>query len=200
MIEQYLNQTVIKKINERRVSDYLTTTPYPYAVIPNFLEEDFFKRIKIQCDSLLNDLVPINGFDIYHTYLNIPELLSVFCNSYFMNFIGNIFNCNVQRKRDQYPSLRVLPEGGDGLHIHNDHLYIGNITVFLYLSPWEDGFGGEVGIYKKEDSTFVKINEVKPLENSLFMMPITDTTMYHSINATASGYLRKCAYIPISII
>ena len=200
MIEQYLNQEVNKKIKERRVCDYLTTDPYPYAVIPNFLEDTFFNKIKNQCDDLLANLVPIDGFDISHTYLNIPEMLSVFCNFYFMNLIGNIFNCDVQRKRDQYPSLRVLPEGGDGLHIHNDHLYIGNITVFLYLSRWEERFGGEVGLYKKEGSIFTKISEVKPLANSLFMMPITDTTMYHSINATASGYLRKCAYIPISII
>lgn len=200
MIKQYLNHEVNKKILERRVSEYLITDPYPYAIIPNFLEDSFFEKIRKQCDNLVSDLMPIEDFDIFHTYLNIPELLSVCCHTDFMNLVGNIFNLRVKRKRDQYPSLRVLPEGGNGLHIHNDRLYIGNITVFLYLSHWEEGFGGEIGLYRKKDGIFIKTTEIAPRKNCLFMMPITGTTMYHCINPTFAGYLRKCAYIPISII
>ena len=200
MIEQYLNNAVNRKIKEGRIHDYLLKDPYPYAVIPNFLEDNFFSNIQKQCDNLLGNLVPIEGINIHHTYLNIPDLLSVCCNVYFMKIIHNIFNLKVQRKRDQYPTLRVLPKCGTGLHIHNDCLYIGNITVFLYLSYWEEGYGGEVGLFKKESDGFTKITEVKPVANSLFMMPITGTTMYHCINATSNGYIRKCAYIPISII
>lgn len=200
MIKRFINKTVLNQLNKGTVANYLFNEPYPYAVIPNILEDNFFIKARAKCETLLEDLTNIEGFEISHTYLNVPELLSVFCSAYFLELIGKIFSLKVIRKRDQYPSLRVLPDGGNGLHIHNDKEYIGNITVFLYLSNWEEGFGGEVGIYKKSNNHFVKVNKVKPLPNSLFMMPITDTVMYHDINPTAVGYLRKCAYFPISIV
>lgn len=199
MIKKFLNNAVLNQLDKGYFTNYLINEPYPYAVIPNILEDNFFLQTRAKCESLLDNLVSLEGFEIAHAYLNVPELLSVFCSPYFLGLIEKIFNLKVIRKRDQFPSLRVLPEGGNGLHIHNDKEYIGNITVFLYLSDWEDGFGGEVGIYKKSENKFIKTDEIKPLPNSLFMMPITNTVMYHDINPTAAGYLRKCAYFPISI-
>ncbi|KTC94921.1 2OG-Fe(II) oxygenase [Legionella feeleii] len=200
MINKFISKTVLNQFNKGAISNYLFNDPYPYAVIPNILEDNFFLQARAKCERLIHELTNIEGFEISHTYLNVPELLSVFCSPFFIKLIGKTFDLEVIRKRDQYPSLRVLPEGGNGLHIHNDKEYIGNITVFLYLSDWKEGFGGEVGIYKKSDNHFVKVNQVQPLPNSLLMMPITDTVMYHDINPTAVGYLRKCAYFPISII
>lgn len=200
MLANSFNELIIKKLTDGSIRDYLITEPYPYAVIPDFLEPELFKHSRQKCDGLLKHLASLDGFDISHAYLNVPELLSVFCSTLFLDLISKIFSLNVMRKRDQYPSIRVLSGGGNGLHIHNDREYIGNMTVFLYLSDWKDGNGGEVGIYKHSEEGFIKVNSIKPLPNSVFAMPITDTIMYHDISPTAPGYIRKCAYFPISII
>lgn len=200
MTEQFINEKVNGAFMDGKSTDYLITNPFPYAIIPNVLERNFFLHIRELCDTLLDKLVRLEDFDIYHTHLNVPELLSVCCSTYFLKLIEKIFNLKVKRKQDQFPSLRVLKEGSNGLHIHNDEAYIGNVTVFLYLSDWKKGFGGEVNIYKKINDEFIKIDSVKPLPNSLLMMPITDKIMYHDISPTSVGYLRKCAYFPISII
>ena len=200
MIEQFIDEKVNGAFIDGKSTDYLITNPFPYAIIPNVLEKNFFFYIRERCNTLLDKLVRLEDFDIYHTHLTVPELLNVCCSTYFLKLIEKIFNLKVKRKQDQFPSLRILKEGSNGLHIHNDEAYIGNVTVFLYLSDWKEGFGGEVNIYKKINGEFIQINSVRPLPNSLLVMPITDKIMYHDISPTSVGYLRKCAYFPISLI
>lgn len=193
-----LSQSVRNALEANLVKEqFLKTEPYPYAVIPEFLDHVFFTRIRQSCQDLEN-FTQVEQFDVYHTHLNVLPLVSLFYSEFVRELIGKIFGYTVVRKKDQLPSLRRFPEASQGMVIHNDRDFEGHMTAFIYLSPWQAGQGGEVGIYKKQNNAFQLCDEVAPVPNSLLLMPINKIS-YHNVNAMSGGWVRRCAFFPLTI-
>ena len=201
-----MNQLDLKKIAEESANKITNAilgieffeSPFKHAVIDNFFPEDLAK-------SILNNFPTVdspiwersNDADIeiklrtkweseFDTPEGIVDAIRVLNSSLILNAMSSLFGIN-KLMPDPYFSgggLNVTVSGGL-LDVHVDGNYHDasglnrRINAIIYLNPgWQDGWGGEFGLYDSTGDNLVK--KVAPLFNRLVIFDTNDYS-YHGL-------------------
>lgn len=172
--------------------------PFKHAVIDNFFTEDFANNLLFNfplVDSPIWERTNDTDIEIklrtkweseFDTPDGIVDAVRILNSSLILNAMSNLFGI-LKLMPDPYFSgggLNVTVSGGL-LDVHIDGNYHDasglnrRINAIIYLNPgWQDGWGGEFGLYDSTGDILIK--KVEPLFNRLVIFDTNDYS-YHGL-------------------
>ncbi|MFK7827262.1 MAG: 2OG-Fe(II) oxygenase [Oligoflexales bacterium] len=190
-----VNQNYLSMSPDELKENCLIQHPYDVAIFDDFLEQTIFDQVYEEQSKHIFEFEYIPRDEINIADLTYLPLLNIALNGELFLFLEKILDRTFERRLDQLPQIReFLDNGSKGMGIHNDEQFIGSTVVFLYLNDWKNGDGGEIIVYDKQMNP---VHKVKPRQNRLFVIPITNHS-FHSVEPIREGYKRRCAYFPLN--
>jgi Rps23 Pro-64 3,4-dihydroxylase Tpa1-like proline 4-hydroxylase len=201
-----MNQLELKKIAEacsEKIQKAISGStffeePFKHVVIDNFFPNDFaqillenFPNIDSPVWERTNDTdIEIKLRTMWKSEFDIPdgivEAVRILNSSLFLNSMSKLFSIE-KIMPDPYFSgggLNVTVSGGL-LDVHIDGNYHDasglnrRLNAIVYLNPnWQDGWGGEFGLYDSTGDNLIK--KVEPLFNRLVIFDTNDYS-YHGL-------------------
>lgn len=184
------------KIKNTKLDSSFQEYPFKHCYIDNFFTEDLAK-IFFENFPELNDEIweKTNNSDIEIKYrtnfkseFDVPDKLSpafrILNSSYILQAISEVFEIPKLMPDPYYSGggLNVTEKGGL-LDVHVDGNYHDasglnrRINVILYLNPdWEQGWGGEFGLYDNTGENLIK--KIEPIFNRLMIFDTHDKSFH----------------------
>jgi len=213
-----LNFSLLQKTH----SEYINTSPYPYMIQDNFLDELFAKDLQKE---ILN--IDMGKWDRYDNpfeqkytlgdKFNFPSLLTELFESLTSNiFIGQLsemtgYDLKLDTNRNFWGVHIYKP--GDKLDIHVDaglHPTLGlkkQITLGIYLSyEWDEEYGCQLEIWRGDNCTntnakiYEKVNSITPIFNRLVIFTCNDYAWHGNPTPSISPSNSKRIFITVSYL
>ena len=199
-----MNQTELKKIALESIDKLGKTKekgtyfnkPYQYCYIDNFLPEDFANSIMNafppvgpeNWESPNDSEIEIKHRTVWKSEFDIPDgilpIIKILNSAPMLHAMSELFDIP-KLIPDAYfagGGLNITEKGGL-LDVHVDGNYHDatglnrRINAILYLNPgWEEGWGGEFGIYDETGENLV--DKIAPLFNRLVMFDTHDKSFH----------------------
>lgn len=205
-MNNFIGNKIIKSLSNLQIE----TSPYDHAIIDNFLDEDFAKKLssefpdfnddiwfnyknKIEDKKLLSDWrkFPTGTYQLF-TFLNSPVILEL---------LSNIFGTKL------YPDHGLH---GGGWHIHanggklNPHLDYSmhphlelqrKLNLIIYLcEDWNDSYGGHFGLWNNDSTVLEK--EISVGFNKAVLFDTTQNSWHglsRQVNCPENKYRKSLA-------
>ncbi|MAX53915.1 MAG: hypothetical protein CL537_00050 [Alcanivoracaceae bacterium] len=197
-----MNQVDLKDLAERCVSRVMAVEceqdPYKHIVVDNFVPDDLAKRCMDAFPGLENPVwehesdtdIEVKSRTTWKSEFDIPEhivdVVRIMNSAPFLKALSEKFEIP-KLVADSYftgGGLNVTQRGGL-LDVHVDGNYHDatglnrRMNALLYLNPeWEEGWGGEFGLYNEDGSKLIK--KIAPVYNRLVVFDSHDYS-YHGL-------------------
>ena len=186
----------------RKINWY--SNPFPYAIIDNFLSEDFFESLKIELNQDINEIqehfqTPLESKTIYKSNARkncSKKIIEIMGSNEIKEMISEkvgefeIFSLGDFTSFAGYSPYHVTNNDGYlGSHIdhssirNGEYRHIAN-TIFFASSEWGRNFGGETILFS---SNGFKIKEIiEPIPNRLLVF-IHTANSFHGVKPYSSS-------------
>ena len=195
-ILKLIAENCAKKIIDSKNSLAYSELPFKHLALDNFFDEELafeflngFPNLSDCIWEKQNDLdIEIKYRTNFKSEFDIPDFLlpafRIFNSGIFLKAVGEVFDIPKLMPDPYYTGggLNVTEKGGL-LDVHVDGNYHDasglnrRINVILYLNPgWEEGWGGEFGLYNEDGTRLVK--KIEPLFNRLVIFDTHDKSFH----------------------
>lgn len=156
------------------------SNPYPYFIIENFFSEESYHFIKKAALSSVQWEANPKHHDRYGLVSNV-EVLRKMIGKDMRQVLQDLLKNRVQRHQGSVPQLRCTQGITNGVPIHTDADCGFNAGVFLHLTEWRSGMGGNLQIWSKNNKHFILENTIQPKPNTLVVLPFSEKS-FHSVS------------------
>lgn len=191
-----LSKSLSDKIKKSRLNSSFQENPFKHCVIDDFFDESLaFKFLNAfpSLDDKIWDVTNDENIEVkyrttFESEFDIPDDLiiafRVFNSAPFLKSISEAFDIPKLLPDPYYTGggLNITEKGGL-LDVHVDGNYHDasglnrRINVIFYLNPeWENGWGGEFGLYNEDGTELIK--KVAPLFNRLIIFDTHDKSFH----------------------
>lgn len=191
-----ISQTLSEKIEKVKLNESFYEYPFKHCIIDDFFQESLanqFLNAFPPLDHKIWDKTSDGNIEVkyrtkFESEFDVPDDLMIafriFNSAPFLKAISKIFGIPKLMPDPYYTGggLNVTEKGGL-LDVHVDGNYHDasglnrRVNVILYLnSQWEEGWGGEFGLYNEDGTKLIK--KVPPLFNRLLIFDTHDKSFH----------------------
>jgi hypothetical protein len=146
----------------------LHSSPFPYCVIPNFIQSEHIATLVSQFPDIVHGgSIPADSMQHHPLFQQFVEELQ---GKDLQCAIGEKFSLDLENKPTML-TLRGTTRERDGV-IHTDSKSK-LITLLLYMNPTWDGEGGKLRLLKNKNSLEDYVAEISPLAGSCVIFQVT---------------------------
>lgn len=178
-------------LSEKQYQAICHESPWKHWQIDNFLPSEYFSSFQKKLCSFQGDFLKREDDEADINYLFLPDLTlaKFFIGDDFKTFLEKITEETLGIHEGGLVQLRKMDASSPAFPIHIDSQDERSLVCLYYISPnWHPGHGGELCLYKTEDSESEVI--IPPIANRMVLF-FSDDTHWHSVNKV-SDWTRYC--------
>ncbi len=153
--------------------------PYTYYVIEDFYSAEEYQSVKL---SALKSVKWESSSEHTGQYGMIcdHQVIRKVIGKDMRNFLSELAGSKVERNKYSIPQLRRTSGITKGIDRHTDSHCGFSVGVFLHLTDWVSGMGGELKVWSHRNNTFILENLIQPKANTLVVMIFSEKS-FHSV-------------------